>query len=120
VLVVEELEELVTLLDNLVEIVPLDLLSLLLAVEVEVNRINQDNLVDLVVDLELMVTDITNLEEQELLDKDILVVEVHLHRTELLEEVVEHHRQEKMDIHDQTPDLQMEEMELQIQLAVLR
>ena len=119
-LVVEELEELVTLLDNLVEIVPLDLLSLLLAVEVEVNRINQDNLVDLVVDLELMVTDITNLEEQELLDKDILVVEVHLHRTELLEEVVDHHRQEKMDIIDQIPDLQMEEMELHIQLAVLR
>ena len=48
------MEELVTLLDNLVEIVPLDLLSLLLVVEVEVNRINQDNLVELVVDLELM------------------------------------------------------------------
>ena len=119
-MVVEELEELVTLLDNLVEIVLLDLLLLLLAVVVEVNRINQDNLVDLVVDLELMVTDITNLEEQEYLVKGILVVEVQTHRTELLEVVVDHHRQEKMDIHDQTPDLQMEEMELQTQLAVLR
>ena len=119
-MVVEELEELVTLLDNLVEIVLLDLLLLLLAVVVEVNRINQDNLVDLVVDLELMVTDITNLEEQEYLVKGILVVEVHLHRTELLVVEVVTHKQEKMDIHDQTPDLQMEEMELQTQLAVLR
>ena len=50
--------------------------------------------------------------------KDILVVEVHLHRTELLEEVVEHHRQEKMDIIDLTPDLQMEEMVQQTQLVV--
>ena len=117
-LVVEELEELVTLLDNLVVTVVSDLLSLLLEVVEEVNRINQDNLVDLVVDLELMVMDITNQEEQVFLVKDILVVEVHLHRTELLEEVVEHHRQEKMDIIDLTPDLQMEEMVQQTQLVV--